>query len=217
MDNLLIFGGTFDPVHNGHINTAIAIQKHFNFDHFIFLPCKIPLLKNDSIASPEERLAMLNLAIEEHPSYHFEIDTREMTRHTPSYMVTTLEDYRQEKGNGVSITLLMGADTFEQLHRWYKWERLLQLANILVIERPGSHDIPPILAATLQKHETADKMAIINRTNGLIYRFNAGLYDESSTSIRQQLSENQSVSLSLPKAIADYITTNNVYGRSQRF
>jgi nicotinate-nucleotide adenylyltransferase len=211
LDNLLIFGGTFDPVHNGHIKTAITVQDNFHFDHFVFLPCKIPVLKNDSVATPEQRLSMLTLALNEHPDYHFEIDAREMTRSTPSYMVTTLEDYRHEKGGSVSITLLMGADAFEQLHRWYKWERLLQLANILVIERPGLQDIPPILTNTLIKHETTDKAAMINSTNGLIYRFNAGLYNESSTAIRQQLSENQSWPLSMPKSVVDYISKNNVY------
>lgn len=216
MHNILIFGGTFDPIHNGHINVAIAVQKHFDFERFIFLPCKTPVLKNNSQASAKQRLDMLHLVLQEHPSCHFEIDPREINRESPSYMVTTLEDYRFDSENDLSITLLIGRDTFEDLPRWYNWKKLLLLANLLVIDRPGSGNTGnAIFSSTLLKlmvkHETRDSKKLKKNTHGVIYRFNAGMFDYSSTSIRLQLGDKQATNLPLPTSVENYIKYCKLY------
>ena len=211
MLNLLIFGGTFDPIHMGHINVAINVQKHCNFSRFLFLPCRIPVLKNNSMVRPEQRLEMLRLALKEQPDYHFEIDRREIMRETPSYMVTTLEDYRLEFGEGVSITLLLGRDAFEQLPYWYQWEKIVLLSNILLIDRPGTVTTSPIIHNLLKQHSTLKKTDLGKKEHGLIYRFNAGLFDCSSTTIRKKISANSFTGLELAPSVAKYISENKLY------
>lgn len=213
LPNYLIFGGTFDPVHIGHIQVANAVQKHCHFDHFIFLPCKLPILKNEPQASPEHRISMLELALqeEEETNFHFEIDKREILRGSPSFMVTTLEDYRKELGENVSLTLLMGSDTLATLPLWHQWEKLLKLANLLAIHRPGFVEFPESIERLLQQHTTDKKEDLKNNSKGTIYRFNAGNFDHASSDIREQMKKKPVESLSLPETVKNYIKKNHLY------
>lgn len=211
MRNLLLFGGTFDPIHNAHLNVAINVQNHFNFDRFVFLPCKIPVLKNKSIASSTDRLAMLELALKEYPHKNFEVDTREINRASPSYMITTLEDYRNEIGESLPIILLIGEDTFEKLSYWHRWQELLSMASILLINRSGTPLKPDAaLKELLLAHETDDEQELIRHPYGVIFRFDAGLYDLSSTAVRQQLKENHACE-QIPLGVANYIRQRKLY------
>lgn len=211
MPDILIFGGTFDPVHNGHIEVAVAVQNHCHFDRFIFLPCKVPVLKNNAHASPQQRLDMLHLALQDYSGFKFEIDEREIARDSPSYMVTTLEDYRLESGQDTAITLLMGRDSFAELPHWYNWEKLLLLCNILVIDRPGDINFPDPVCHLLNQHETCNLSDLKTQPHGKIYRFNAGHFDYSSTSIRQLLLKNKTNQLPLPASVTQFINQFNLY------
>lgn len=214
MRNLLIYGGTFDPIHNGHINTAINVQNHFNFDRFVFLPCKIPLLKNDAVATAEQRIDMIELALAYRAKdKHFAIDLSEINRDSPSYMVDSLANFRHQLGNELAITLLMGADTFNQLPKWYAWQQLLTLANLLVIKRTGIDDMqtPELMKELLLKHESQDDKAIGIQAHGLIYRYDAGSYDFSSSWIRKQLAAGKNLNGYLPESVLQYIKQNNLY------
>ncbi|STX29031.1 nicotinate-nucleotide adenylyltransferase NadD [Legionella beliardensis] len=214
MPNLIIFGGTFDPIHNGHLNTAINVQQFFHFERFIFLPCKVPILKNKALATTTQRLDMLKLALKEQDqTANFAIDTREITRTSPSYMVTTLEDYRRELGQTLAISLLIGVDSFATLTKWYQWERLLHLANLVVIDRPGYHIESQVLLNLLKNHETSEVQQIKNVPNGLIFKFNAGLYDLSSTAIRSQIQQGYLLNADVPKSVANYIKEHQIYTR----
>lgn len=211
MSDILIFGGTFDPVHNGHMEVAMNVQNHCQFERFIFLPCKVPVLKNNSHASPQQRLDMLQLALQDHPGYKFEIDDREIVRDSPSWTVTTLEDYRMGSGNSIAITLLMGRDSFADLPRWHNWEKLLLLCNMLIINRPGDISYSSTILDLLNKHETDKPSDLKTQPYGKIYRFNAGMYDFSSTSIRHQLLENKTGKLPLPATVSHYIKQFKLY------
>ncbi|KTD26172.1 MULTISPECIES: nicotinate-nucleotide adenylyltransferase [Legionella] len=218
MRNLVIYGGTFDPPHNGHINTAINVQNYFHFDRFLFLPCKTPVLKNQAFATPEQRIAMLKLALtSQNRDKNFEIDLSEINRDSPSYMVDTLRHFRTIWGNTMPITLLMGADAFSQLPRWHAWEKLLPLANLLVIKRAGfieemNNDA---INELLIKHETDDEKAITTQTHGLICRFNAGNFNFSSTWIREQLREHHDLTDYLPTAVIHYIKEKGLYTKPE--
>lgn len=214
MNNLVIFGGTFDPIHNGHINTACAVQAFFHFDEFRFLPCKLPLLKPEAHANAQHRLAMLKVALSEQPkSCHFRIDSREIDRHSPSYMVTTLEDIRSECGNALPISLMIGIDGFSQLPKWHQWEKLTDLTNFLVIERSGfQYDSMPLqVRQLLKRHEAMQPDKLLTTAHGLIFRFNAGKYDISSTIIRNKLSNLKETGEQLPAAVLDYIKKHQLY------
>lgn len=214
LNNLIVYGGTFDPIHMGHINTALAVQAHFHFDCFRFLPCKIPLLKDKAHATTEQRVTMLKLALADlPPAQRFEIDSSEINRESPSYMVTTLLQLREKLGNELPITLLLGQDTFYQLPAWHQWQRLLELSNLLVIKRPNpTLPLPSELQSLLRNHETQDEGLILTQPAGLILQFNAGLYPISSTQIRKELQRGLAINQdTLPASVMNYIALHHLY------
>lgn len=212
MHNLIIYGGTFDPIHSGHIKTAVNIQNHFNFERFLFLPCKIPVLKKNATATAKQRIDMLELALQ-NLNQNFEINLSEINRESPSYMVYSLQNFRLELGSELSITLLLGTDSFNQLPQWYNWQQLLTLANLLVIKRCGAAEtvIPSELKELLVQHETFDGVALAQSRHGLIYRYDAGSFNISSSQIRKQLTEGKDISAYLPKAVFHYIRKHQLY------
>lgn len=214
MPDIAIYGGTFDPIHNGHIKTAIAIQNYFHFDRLLFLPCKVPVLKDKAQASATQRIDMLRIALaEQKKENHFDLDLTEINREGPSYMIDTLKSFRQRFGDDLSITMIIGQDSFNQLPQWHLWEELITKANILVIDRPGSNKNPE--SASLKQlvinHETHSPEQIKNQAFGLIYRFNAGDYDISSTKIREAIRSNHGLNDLLPSSVLEYIKTQQLY------
>lgn len=194
------------------MNTVINAQNHCHFDEIILLPCKIPLLKNKAKASAKQRLDMLQLAINDFPQYPFTIDTREITRDSPSFMVTTLNDFRhQAEYSDCAITLMIGMDTFLQLPKWHQWETILSLTNLLIINRPGIYHLPSILSNLIATHQTQKKDDLATTSHGLIYRFNAGYYEVSSTIIRQHIQQNTPCDHLLTQGVFDYIRNNKLY------
>ena len=215
MDNLLLFGGTFDPIHNGHLNIARGVQDFFHFDNVAFLPCKLPVLqKNLFTTSSQHRLAMLQIALAELPKkYHFHIEKREINRNSPSYTVTTLEEFREKFGKQKPITLLLGFDAFCQLPQWHRWQEVIELANLLIINRPDYEKtkLPDALQILLSSHKTADPHALLKTPHGLIARFNAGEYPISSTAVRESLFANKLPTALLPQSICHYIIEKKLY------
>ena len=217
MTTILIFGGSFDPIHNAHISTAVAIQEYFSFDSFIFLPCKIPVHKEELQASAKQRLEMLKLALaEQSPQYHFSIDTCEIDRKSPSYTLLTLKDYRRDYGNTLSLTLLMGLDSFLALPQWYEWKSLLSLANIIILHRPPfslAHCETP-LKEILKNHQVLHKKDLLTQASGCIYYFNAIDEELSSTKIRSRLEKGEDVSEDIPPTVLQFIKNNHLYGKT---
>lgn len=238
MKNLIIYGGTFDPPHLGHLNTALTIQDILHFNRLIFLPCKTPVLKQATLASSEQRVNMLKLALEGYSN--FEIDLREITRDTPSFMVDTLEAFRRELGGQTAITLCIGSDAFIQLPQWHCWEKILKLSNLLVIKRAPdpvkaqSYDTEPdqadscdqaagrqnretfdqsmkCLQNLLLTHETFDKNTLKIQPYGAIYRFDAGQYPISSSWLREELQAGHNVDAYLPPRVIQYIKSQALY------
>lgn len=171
----------------------MAVQDRFQFDRFIFLPCKIPVLKNKAQASAEQRLAMLRLALDEHKDYPFEIDERELHRAGPSYTVITLEEYRSELGAAACINFLMGMDSYTQLPQWHESKRILSLTNLVVVNRPGQ----AVLTSSTN----------LNAPHGQVCGFNAGSHDISSTAIRAGHDQNGMI----PKSVQHYIEEQSLY------
>ena len=206
---MLIYGGSFDPPHLGHLHTALNVQRHFHFDHIFFLPCKQPILKKQTQAKATDRINMLQIMLKEYPE--FSISTLEIDRDTPSYMTETLKSLRKEWGNECSITLLMGMDAFVNLNRWHEWEKIPTLCNLLVIQRPQSskNTTPPTIPAL--EIQSSQDLDLLTTAYGKFTVFDAGEYPISSTEIREKIRLKKDVSEHLPKEVADYIRRHGLY------
>ncbi|MCE0723497.1 MULTISPECIES: nicotinate-nucleotide adenylyltransferase [Legionella] len=210
MHSIAIFGGTFDPIHNGHLQASKFIQTHIKFDSYIFLPCKTPTIKPPTLANNEQRVEMLKLAIKEIPD--FKLDLREIERDTPSYMVETLKSFRLEYSKA-SITLIIGYDAFLSLPRWHQWEKIITLANLLVINRKefARQAVPEIMQEFLEKHQIKSKIELLNTQAGSVFLFDAGNYDISSTFIREEIEKGADVKNMLPHTVYEYIKDQGLY------
>jgi nicotinate-nucleotide adenylyltransferase len=213
--HIAILGGTFCPVHKGHIQVALRLQQHFKFDRFLFIPNKAPVFDKEIAISTEHRLAMLELALAPYPE--LTIDRREINRPTPSFMVDTIKSIRDELADDtIAISLIMGEDCFQEFHRWHHWQTLLSLCNLIVIERPN---IEPIgLPAPLKEYivsgdliELMDATELLAGKRGGFFRCHAGAYPFSSTHIRELIQKNQDLSTFLPPEVIHYIEINNLF------
>lgn len=154
---------------------------------------------------------MLKLAIKDHPE--FEIDPREITRHTPSYMVETLESFRHDLGAQTAMTLCLGMDAFMRLPEWHAWQKILELCHLLVINRREVHEtpLPNALKQLLLTHEIFDRNPLLTEPHGKIFRFDAGQYPISSSGLRHQIHTGCSIEHQVPKQVDQFIKEQGLY------
>ena len=130
-----IFGGTFDPIHHGHLRLAQEAFEQCNLASVRFIPSGTPPHRNKPHSSAQQRLAMVRLSLQDNAA--FTLDEREIHRTEPCYTVDTLTSLRDEVGKHQSLCLLVGGDAFLLLHTWHKWKKLFSLAHIVVVQRAG--------------------------------------------------------------------------------
>jgi nicotinate-nucleotide adenylyltransferase len=194
-----IYGGSFDPVHLGHLITAESIKKELNFERLFLLPCCVPVHKNSLHYSSKQRLEMLNLAIKEFPS--LEIDTREIDRGGSSYMIETLTEIVKEfKDN--TICLIIGMDSFKTFKTWKKWDEFAKLIHLIILPR-NTNQHPQ---KSLDTFDIAlDKNHLNKKTSGLLYFSNSELIDISSSDIRGKIASNQNLDGLTPSSIINIL------------
>ena len=209
-----ILGGTFDPVHFGHLRLAEEMLELANLRQIRFIPAGMPPHRDLPQVSAQHRSAMVQLAIADQPA--FVLDDREVRRTTPCYTVDTLRELRAELGAAQPLCLLMGGDAFLQLHTWHEWERLFELAHIVVGYRPGFTLEERIHSATaeLQRHYharlcKADMLA--QRPCGGIAELAIPKLEISATDIRRRVAEGRTIRYLLPNTVADYIYQHHLY------
>ncbi|WP_018953687.1 nicotinate-nucleotide adenylyltransferase [Thioalkalivibrio sulfidiphilus] len=203
-----ILGGTFDPIHFGHLRPALEVMEHLRLDEVRFVPCRIPPHRRTPVASVEHRQAMVERAVHGQPG--FVVDRRELDRDGPSYSVDTLESLRAELGNDMPLCLMMGMDAFAGLPSWHRWEEILKLAHIVVAHRPGSpasHDLGDWAteAATRDLHELRARPA------GAVWFQPVTQLDISATAIRAMLRRGESPRYLMPSSVLDYIRVQGLY------
>jgi nicotinate-nucleotide adenylyltransferase len=208
-----LLGGTFDPVHEGHVALGAHFMALLQADELWVLPA-LPWQKGTLSASPAQRAAMVELAFADQP-YPVVVDRRELERGQPTYTVDTLRELRAELGPQASIAFLMGADQLQRLDTWHEWQELFGLAHVCAAARPGFRldALPPAVA-----HEFARRAA----APGLIGNTPCGLtclapdlaLDVSATGIRAALQHGNkpgSPALLIPPVVLDYIEQHNLY------
>jgi nicotinate-nucleotide adenylyltransferase len=209
-----ILGGTFDPIHFGHLRLAEEMLELANLQQIRFIPAGTPPHRGQPQVSAQHRSAMVQLAIADQPA--FVLDAREVERTTPCYTVDTLRELRAELGAAQPLCLLMGGDAFLQLHTWHEWEQLFELAHIVVGYRPGFTLVDRIHTATpaLRSHyqqRLCSADALSQHPAGGIAELAIPKLEISATMIRSRVAENRSIRYLLPNAVADYIHQHHLY------
>jgi nicotinate-nucleotide adenylyltransferase len=207
-----ILGGTFNPIHLGHLHLANQLQTRLGFDSIRFMPAALPALKDTPSATAEQRAEMVKIAIANQP--HFSLDTRELSRAGTSYTIDTLISLREELGDEVSLFWLMGFDAFAHLNAWHRWQDLLNYAHLIVVKRPHSADLSNLSAEVktlLEKHETKNVEEVKKQAYGKILIQEIAALDISSTKIREKIAQDKDVRSMVPEALLSYIQQHQLY------
>lgn len=204
-----LLGGTFDPIHNGHLRLAIELYERLNLAEIHLIPAAQPPLRELPTASAELRLQMVQAAISGVTG--LKVDDRELHRSGPSYMVDTLKSFRVDYPKR-SLCLILGMDTFMGLPQWYQWEQLIELAHLLVVRRPGTllpmvHRMRDFLIA----HQTTQLEDLIQHTQGFIWIEEIPALTISATQIRALLAAHRNPRYLLPKTVLDLIEIHQLY------
>lgn len=204
-----IFGGTFDPIHYGHLRVALEVLEALDLAELRLLPARQPPHRDTPGASPEQRLTLLRLAVSEQPG--FVIDERELHRAGPSYMVDTLASLRAELPHS-PLCLLVGRDAFGDLPGWSRWTQLFELAHLVVLTRPGDWpSLPTALQAEIDQRRLAEAADLARRSAGGIWFQEVTPLAISATRIRALLEVGRSPRYLLPDRVHDFIRTHGLY------
>lgn len=209
---IALYGGTFDPIHYGHLKPVEALAKQVALQQITIMPNNVPPHRPQPQADSQQRKAMVQLAIAGNPL--FKLDDRELQRKTPSYTVETLEQLRAEIGSEQPLAFIVGQDSLLSLHRWHRWETLLTLCHLLVCQRPG-YSVSMGTAEEqqwLDAHQASSVEQLHTQPAGKIYLAQTPMYDISATAIRQRLEQHLPCDDLIPPAVAEFIRQHHLYG-----
>jgi nicotinate-nucleotide adenylyltransferase len=205
-----VFGGTFNPVHYGHLRSALELVERLGLDQLRLMPCAVPPHREAPGCSAADRSAMVDLAVAGEP--HLVCDSRELERSGISYTIDSLFELRHELGPERGLCLVMGCDAVLKVTSWHRWDELLEQAHIVVIARPG-WQLPTSgpVADWLTTHRARDPGALSEQAAGSILIEELRPLDISSTEIRSLLQSGRSARYLMPEAVLDYIETHRLY------
>jgi len=194
-----IYGGSFDPVHLGHLKTATSLKTELHLDHLFLLPCCEPVHKVGLKYSSNDRLKMLNLAIDNFST--LEIDSREISRGGGSYMIDTLRElkriYKDEP-----ICLIIGMDSYLKIKTWKDWQEFSKLVHMVILQRQG-FDLIDSPLGSFQTTKEVQQLKL--ESNGLLYFSNCPKINISSSDIRSRIAANQNLNDFLPESVISYL------------
>ena len=214
-----IFGGTFDPIHIGHLRTAVELRKVLGLSEMRLIPSATPPHRTQPESSAEHRLAMLQIALGSEssaPEPGLIADDRELQRELqregPSYTWDTLKELRAEAGPDTPLCLCIGMDSLIDLNQWHRWQELTDMAHIVVAARPGWH-LPKSgeVLDFVRAHRATDIEQVQSTPNGKILIMEMTLLPVSATGIRQALQRGESIRYLVPEKVIDYIRQHQLY------
>ncbi len=205
-----VFGGTFDPIHYGHLRTAFEMLQALRFDEVRFMPCGDPPHRGETFADAKLRYEMVHVATEQQSG--FTVDDRELRRDGPSYSMDTLLTLREEFPER-SLGLILGMDAFLDLPTWHRWQEIIDVAHIVVAHRPGwrAPDIGPLgeLIAERGTHRVGD---LRTTRQGRIHIHAVTQLEISSTEIRDLVAAGRDPRFLMPDDVRDVIARSRCYG-----
>lgn len=206
-----VFGGTFNPIHHGHLRLAQELADTLDLAEVRFIPSANPPHKTAPQVSAIQRAAMVQLAIADNPK--FTLDTRELERSGASYTIDTLSSLFEELEDA-ALCLIMGSDAFLTLDTWHRWQELLDFCHILLVQRPhiaNTKGLSAALNTCMQQHYTEECTALSQQRSGLITMQKITALDISSSQIRHLIQHKQSPAYLLPESVLAYIKQQQLY------
>ncbi len=201
--NVGVLGGTFDPIHNGHLMVAEEAKSQLKLTEVLFIPAGRPWLKEDSPVSPvEHRVQMVRLAIAASP--HFKLSTIEIDRGGPSYTVDTIAELQTQLGFGDELFFIIGQDSVSQLPYWREPSRLIQLCRLVAVPRPG-YALPNLSILDTLVPGLSKRLIVLDRPE----------VDISATEIRRRVAQGLPIDGLVPEAVEEYIKKHRLYRESR--
>jgi len=211
---IAILGGTFDPVHHGHLRLAIDLAEKLDLEQVRLMPSFQPVHRDEPTATEKQRLTMLQLAVED--IKELSVDDRELQRKGPSYTLLSLQEIRKEIGPDQPLFFILGDDAFDQFDSWYQWQEIINYAHLLIAIRPGSHP-------QVGEQQTSQQLEDFIQDNaykgdgypdtncGSVIRMNNPILDIASSEIRKRVGENKNIRYLLPAKVYEYIEQQKIY------
>lgn len=203
------FGGSFDPVHNGHLIAAQEVVEQLHLDRLNFTPCYLSPHKQRTACSSQDRINMLRLALE--GSKHFALDLRELERRGPSYSIDTLGELRSQFGDDFCLLWVIGWDAFIELHTWYRWQRIIELCNMVVVNRPGFAQQIPEQVQTWCAGKEVVKEELLHFNFGKVLFLNTPMMEVSSSVIRKRRQNGLPIKYFTPEKVEQYIVEHKLF------
>lgn len=209
---ILLYGGSFDPVHRGHVDTARAAAAAVQARQVVWIPAALSPLKAGSAASTGQRRGMLVCMLAEAGEPHWQLDDRELTAPPPSYTIHTLRRWRAQIGPDAPLAFLMGRDSLLQLPRWQDWQTLTNHAHLVIARRPGSEAaLAEPLKSWLENRQLAGPELLQSRPSGGVLLLDTPLRPISSTDLRAALADQRQTEDWLMPGVRDYIDQHGLY------
>lgn len=207
----VMYGGTFDPVHHGHLRLAVELRECLQVPEIALVPCHIPPHRESPGASGDRRLELLRLAVAEEPGLL--VDDRELNREGASYTADTLRQIRNEIGPDEPLVMVVGTDSFAGFDRWQEWESIPQLAHIVVVVRPGADLAAGSAPAEMLAARAAESVDELHQAPaGRVLVLEPPLMDISATGIRERILSGRSPRYLVPDSVLNRICQLGLYG-----
>jgi len=204
-----ILGGTFDPIHLGHIHLATTIYKLCDLQKVFLIPCYQSPLRIPPITSTKDRLNMIDLAIKNLP--FLTVDSYEIKHPIISYTIKTLR-YLHKKNSSIPLALIMGIDAFNRFDEWHKWQEILSFAHLLVVNRPNYKQITNRkITSILAERQIFDPKELQKKMAGLVYQVDINPLPISATEIRALIKQRKDASHLVTSEVWQYISKNRLY------
>ena len=204
-----VFGGTFDPIHFGHLRTGLDLFEALQLAELRWVPAAQPAHREAPHADAHQRLAMVEMAIAGQPG--FIADDRELLRDGPSYMVDTLASTRAQIGPNTPLGLVIGADAYAGLNTWSRWETLLDHAHLIVMTRPDAPPVATEIRAWSGAHQAGDLSSLQLNPSGTVWFQTVTALTISASDIRARIAAGLSPRYLLPESVAEYISEHGLY------
>ena len=210
-----IYGGTFDPIHYGHLRIAEELLDIIDLRNILFVPSGAPRLRTVPAASRNHRAAMVRLAIQ--GNNMFALDEREIDRPGISTTVESLREYQYELGKNTALCFILGIDAFVKINQWHHWHESFNLCHMIIVARPGYTSIDDYQNLPVDIRKELIARRVLNagdlglQMNGFIYTAQTSLLEISASHIRSLIAAGKSTRYLLPEIVSDYIQSNYLY------